>query len=80
MFEVSMILKDDSTELVSGGANGFVNVSLANSATSSCDSTFVEFIGKFFALMFGELLRKGASLSMEAEEAPTISGGSRVAA
>ncbi|GKF84176.1 hypothetical protein Tco_0249074, partial [Tanacetum coccineum] len=45
MFEVSTILDDDSTELVSGGANGFVNMSLLNTATSSFVSTFVELSG-----------------------------------
>ncbi|GJX86403.1 hypothetical protein Tco_0337177 [Tanacetum coccineum] len=59
MFEVSIILDDDSDKLVSGGANGF-----------------------FVASMFGEVLREGESLSMEVEEeeAPAVSGGSRVAA
>ncbi|GJX28194.1 hypothetical protein Tco_0236273 [Tanacetum coccineum] len=35
MFEVSTILDDDSAELVSGGENGFVKVSLSNFASSS---------------------------------------------
>ncbi|GJV57838.1 hypothetical protein Tco_1458843 [Tanacetum coccineum] len=71
---------NDSAEQVSGGANGFVNVSLLNSATSLFGSTFVEISGEFIALMFGEVLREGASLSIEEEDAPTVSGGSRVAA
>ncbi|GKB10462.1 hypothetical protein Tco_0844385 [Tanacetum coccineum] len=81
MFEVSTILEDDSAELVSGGANEFVNVSLSNSATYLCVSTYVKFIGEFVASMFGEVLGEGASLSMEVEEedAPAVSGGSRVA-
>ncbi|GJY78945.1 hypothetical protein Tco_0484746, partial [Tanacetum coccineum] len=67
MFEVSTILEDDSAELVSGGANGFVNVSLSNSETSSLcgSSTFVKLIGEFVALIFGEVLGEGASLSIE---------------
>ncbi|GJX25607.1 hypothetical protein Tco_0231903 [Tanacetum coccineum] len=44
MFKVSTILEDDLVELVSGGANRLVNVSLSNSATSSFGSTFVELI------------------------------------
>ncbi|GJT81692.1 hypothetical protein Tco_1056034 [Tanacetum coccineum] len=44
MFEVSTILEDDSAELVFGGANGLVKVSLSNSAASSFGSTFVEMI------------------------------------
>ncbi|GJS61764.1 hypothetical protein Tco_0656548 [Tanacetum coccineum] len=82
MFEVSIILEDDLAELVSGGANGFVNVSLSNSTTYLCVSTFVELIGEFVASMFGEVLREGSSLSMEVkeeEDAPAASGGSRVA-
>ncbi|GJZ91294.1 hypothetical protein Tco_0663221 [Tanacetum coccineum] len=71
MFEVSTILEDDSDELVFGGANGFVNVSLSNSATSSCGSTFVELIG--------EVPGYGASLSMEVEEdALAVYDGSRI--
>ncbi|GJZ74463.1 hypothetical protein Tco_0638609 [Tanacetum coccineum] len=79
MFKVSTILEDDSAELVFGGANGFVNVSLSNSATCSFRSTFEELIGEFVALMFGEVLGEGASLSIEVEEeeALAISGGSR---
>nr|GEX30639.1 hypothetical protein [Tanacetum cinerariifolium] len=50
------------------GANGFVNMSLSNSATSSCGSTFVKLIGEFVALMFGEVLGEGASLYIEEEE------------
>ncbi|GJT51695.1 hypothetical protein Tco_0977852 [Tanacetum coccineum] len=45
MFEVSIILEDDSAELMSRGANGLVNVSLSNTVTSSFVSTFVELIG-----------------------------------
>ncbi|GKE63350.1 hypothetical protein Tco_1513717, partial [Tanacetum coccineum] len=44
MFEASTILEDDSAELVSGGANGLVNLSQSNSATSSIVSTFIELI------------------------------------
>ncbi|GJV60168.1 hypothetical protein Tco_1466268 [Tanacetum coccineum] len=75
MFEVSKILEDDSVELVSRGANGFVNVSLLNTATSLFHSTFVEFIVEFVASMFDEVLGEGASLSMEVEEeeAPAVS-------
>nr|GEV56624.1 hypothetical protein [Tanacetum cinerariifolium] len=87
MFEVSIILEDDSVELVSGGANGFVNVSLSNSATSSFCLIFVKFIGEFVALMFGEVLGEGESLSIEVEEeeeeeeeALAVSGGGRVIA
>ncbi|GJZ71332.1 hypothetical protein Tco_0635183 [Tanacetum coccineum] len=81
MFEVSIILEEDSAELVSRGANGLVNVSVSNSATSSCVSTVVELSGEFVASMFVEVLRDGASLSIEEEEdAPAVSGGSRVAA
>ncbi|GKB83461.1 hypothetical protein Tco_0950356 [Tanacetum coccineum] len=42
MFEVSTILEDDSAELVSGGANGLVNVSLSDTTTSSFVSTSLE--------------------------------------
>ncbi|GKA59926.1 hypothetical protein Tco_0759239 [Tanacetum coccineum] len=44
MFEVSTIHDDDSAELVSEGANGFIKVSLSNSTSSSLfgSSTFVE--------------------------------------
>ncbi|GJS83385.1 hypothetical protein Tco_0749926 [Tanacetum coccineum] len=81
MFEVSTILDDELAELVSGGANGFVNVSLSNSVTSSCGSKFIEFIGGDEVSFFGEVLGEGASLSMEVEkEALAVSGGSRVAA
>ncbi|GJT83808.1 hypothetical protein Tco_1058150 [Tanacetum coccineum] len=83
MFEVLKILEDDSAELVSGGANGLVNVSLLNSATSSFGLTFVELIGEFVASLFGEVLGEEASLSIEVEEeedAPSVSGGGRVAA
>ncbi|GJY77757.1 hypothetical protein Tco_0483558 [Tanacetum coccineum] len=81
MFEVFTVLKNDSAKLVSRGANGFVNVSLFNSATSSFHSTFVELIRELVASMFGEVLGEGASLSMEVEEdASTVSNGSRVAA
>ncbi|GJW34883.1 hypothetical protein Tco_0057803 [Tanacetum coccineum] len=82
MFEVSTILKDDSTELVSRGANGLIKVSLSNYVTSSFVSTFVELSGEFVASLFGEVLGEGASLSIEEEEedAPTVSGGNRVAA
>ncbi|GJV29067.1 hypothetical protein Tco_1385515 [Tanacetum coccineum] len=77
---VSTILEDDSAELVSGGENGLVNVSLSNTATSSFVSTFVELIGEFVASMFGEVLGEGASLSMEVEEeASVVSGGGRFA-
>ncbi|GJR35722.1 hypothetical protein Tco_1211406 [Tanacetum coccineum] len=82
MFELSTILEDDSAELVSGGANGFVKVSLSNSTTSSFHSTFVELIGEFVASMFGEVLGEEVSLSIEVEEeeALAVSGGSRFAA
>ncbi|GKC60303.1 hypothetical protein Tco_1087901 [Tanacetum coccineum] len=83
MFEMSTILEDDSAELVSGGADRLVNMSLSNTTTSSFVSTFVELIGEIDASMFGEVLGEGASLSMEVEEkkdAPTISDESRVAA
>ncbi|GJS68309.1 hypothetical protein Tco_0682874 [Tanacetum coccineum] len=83
MFEVSIILKEYSAELVYGGANGFVKVSLSNTATSSLYVclTFVELIGEDVVSLFGEVLRGGASLSMEVEEdAPGVSDGSRVAA
>ncbi|GKF75823.1 hypothetical protein Tco_0225267 [Tanacetum coccineum] len=82
MFEVSEILEDDSVGLVSGGANGFVNLSLSISVTSLFGLTFVELIGDFVVSLFGEVLIEGASLSMEVEEqdALAISGGSRVAA
>ncbi|GJX40526.1 hypothetical protein Tco_0255516 [Tanacetum coccineum] len=85
MFEVSTILNDNSVELVSGGANGLVKVSLANSATLSFVSTFVELSAEFVASLFGEVLGEGAFLSIEVEEeeeedAPAVSGGGRVAA
>ncbi|GKC25262.1 hypothetical protein Tco_1027412 [Tanacetum coccineum] len=82
MFEVSTILDDDSAELVSEGANGLVNVSLSNIVTSSFVSTFLELSGEFVALMFGEVLGEGVSLSIKVEEeedAPAIFGGGRVA-
>ncbi|GJX42952.1 reverse transcriptase domain, reverse transcriptase zinc-binding domain protein [Tanacetum coccineum] len=63
-----------------GGANGFIKVSLSNTATSSLcgSSTFVELIGEFVVSLFGEIIREGASLSMEVdEEALAISGGGR---
>ncbi|GJS30562.1 hypothetical protein Tco_0491182 [Tanacetum coccineum] len=79
MFEVSTILEDDLAELVSGGANGFVNVSLSNFLTSSFCSTFVELIGEFVASMFDEVLGEGASLSMEVkEDALAVFVGSRI--
>ncbi|GKA35523.1 hypothetical protein Tco_0722014 [Tanacetum coccineum] len=56
MFEVSTILEDNSAELVFGGGNGFVNVSLLNSAASTFCSTFLELIGEFATSMFGEVL------------------------
>ncbi|GJW54427.1 hypothetical protein Tco_0098512 [Tanacetum coccineum] len=68
MFEVLKILEDDSTELVSRGANGLVNVSLSNTATSLFVSTFVELISEFVASMFGEVLREGSYVSIEVEE------------
>ncbi|GJW51223.1 hypothetical protein Tco_0092574, partial [Tanacetum coccineum] len=80
MFEVSIILDDDSAELVMGGANGFIKVSLSNTTTSSlCGSlTLLELIGEFVVSLFGEILREGASLSIEVdEEALAISGGGR---
>ncbi|GJU76575.1 hypothetical protein Tco_1273645 [Tanacetum coccineum] len=82
MFEVSTILDDDSAELVSKGANRLVNVLLSNIATSLFVSAFVELSGEFIALMFGEVLGEGASLSIEVEEeeAPAVSGGGRVVA
>ncbi|GKC91782.1 hypothetical protein Tco_1152431 [Tanacetum coccineum] len=82
MYEVSTILDDDSVELVSRGANGLVNVSLSNITTSSFGSTFIELSGEFVALMFDEVLREGASLSIkvEKEEAPAVSSGGRVVA
>ncbi|GKD26102.1 hypothetical protein Tco_1232316 [Tanacetum coccineum] len=81
MFEVSIILDDDSAKQVSRGANGLVKVSLSNSATSSIGSTFVELIGEFVASLFGEVLGEGASLSIEVEEedAPATFGESKVA-
>ncbi|GKC89363.1 hypothetical protein Tco_1150012 [Tanacetum coccineum] len=80
MFEVSIIYEDDSAELVSRGANGLVNVSLSNSATSSFGSTFVELIGGDEVSFFGEVVVEGASLSIEVEEedASAIFGGGRV--
>ncbi|GJS19993.1 hypothetical protein Tco_0448625 [Tanacetum coccineum] len=77
MFEVSTIL-----ELVSGGAYKFVNVLLSNSATSSlCSSlTFVELIDGDVVSLFGKVLGEGASLSIEEEDAPVVSGESRVVA
>nr|GEZ05753.1 hypothetical protein [Tanacetum cinerariifolium] len=83
MFEVSTILEDDSAELVSRGANGFINVSLSNSVTSLLcgSSTFVELIGGDVVSLFSEVLREGASLSKEVkEDASGVSDGSRVAA
>ncbi|GJR91188.1 hypothetical protein Tco_0215199 [Tanacetum coccineum] len=81
MFEVSTILEDDSAEMVFGEANRLVNVSLSNTTTSLFVSTFVELIGEFVALMFGEVLREGASLSMEVEEEIlVVSCGGRVIA
>nr|GEV51204.1 hypothetical protein [Tanacetum cinerariifolium] len=82
MFKVSTILKDDSTELVSRGANRLVYVSLLNTATSLFVSTFVELIGRDKVSLCGEILRKGASLLMEVEEedALAVSGRSRVVA
>ncbi|GJT43386.1 hypothetical protein Tco_0952101 [Tanacetum coccineum] len=84
MFEVSIILEDDSAELVFRGANGLVKVSLSNSTTSSFRSTFVELIREIVASMFGEELGEGSSLSIEVEEeeedASTVSGGGRVTA
>nr|GEV34376.1 hypothetical protein [Tanacetum cinerariifolium] len=83
MFEVSTILEDDSAEMSTGGANGFVNMSLLNSATSSlCGcSTFVELIGGEVVQLFGEIIGEGSSLSMVVEEGDlAISGGSRVVA
>ncbi|GKC34786.1 hypothetical protein Tco_1047170 [Tanacetum coccineum] len=83
MFEVSTILEDDSAELVSGGANRWVNVSLSNTVTSSFVSRFIELSGRDDDSLFGEVLGEGSSLSMEVEEeedAPAVSGGGRVAA
>nr|GEX19467.1 hypothetical protein [Tanacetum cinerariifolium] len=86
MFKVFTILKEDLVELVSGLANGFINISLSNSATSSLcsSSTFVELTGEFVALMFGEVLEDGASLSTEVVEevkdALAVFGGGRVTA
>ncbi|GKC09319.1 hypothetical protein Tco_1000929 [Tanacetum coccineum] len=78
---MSTILKYDSAELVSGGANGLVKVSLSNSATSSFVSIFVELSGEFVASLFGEVIAEGASLSIEVEEdAPVVSSGGRVVA
>nr|GEY09960.1 hypothetical protein [Tanacetum cinerariifolium] len=68
VLKVSTILDDDSAELVSRRANGLVNVSLSNIKTSSFVSTFIEFSGEFVALMFGEVLRVGASLSIEVKK------------
>ncbi|GJS66211.1 reverse transcriptase domain-containing protein [Tanacetum coccineum] len=79
MFEVSTIRKDDSAELVFGGANELVNVSLSNFVTFAFVSTFVDLSGEFVASMLGKLLREEASLSMVVEEdAPAVSYGSRV--
>ncbi|GJY08017.1 hypothetical protein Tco_0375071 [Tanacetum coccineum] len=82
MFEVSTILEDNSAKLVSGGANGWVNVSLSNTVTSSFVSTFIELCGRDKVSLFGEVLGEGSSLSMEVEEedASAVSGGGRVAA
>nr|GEV79414.1 retrovirus-related Pol polyprotein from transposon TNT 1-94 [Tanacetum cinerariifolium] len=80
---VFTILKVDLAELVSRGANGFVNVLLLNFATSSLcgSSTFVELIGEDVVSLFSEVLREGAFLSMKVEEdAPTIFDESRVVA
>ncbi|GJS30796.1 hypothetical protein Tco_0491416 [Tanacetum coccineum] len=82
MFEVSTIREDESVELVSEGENGLVNVSLSNITTSVFGLTFIELSGEFVVSMFGEVLREGASLSIEVEEeedVPTIFGGGRVA-
>ncbi|GKC21029.1 hypothetical protein Tco_1023179 [Tanacetum coccineum] len=80
MFELSTIHEDDSAELVFGGANGLVNVSLSNIATSSFVLTFVELSGEFVVSVFGEVLGKGVSLSIEVkEDALAVSGGGRVA-
>ncbi|GJQ96791.1 hypothetical protein Tco_0007930 [Tanacetum coccineum] len=68
MFEVSLILEDDSTELVFGGANGLVKVSLSNTTTSLFCSTFVELIGRDKVSLFSEILGEGASLSIEVKE------------
>ncbi|GJW83052.1 hypothetical protein Tco_0156197 [Tanacetum coccineum] len=84
MFEVSTIYEDDSAELVSRRAYRLVKVSLSNSTASSFGSTFLELIGEFVALMFGEVLREGASLSIEVEEeeedVSAVPGRGRVAA
>ncbi|GKA59082.1 hypothetical protein Tco_0758395 [Tanacetum coccineum] len=82
MFKASTIFDDDSVALVSGGANGFVKVSLSNSTFSSLfgSLTFVEGIKDVVVSLLGEVLGEGASLSMVVdEEAPAISGGGRVA-
>ncbi|GJR99391.1 hypothetical protein Tco_0315900 [Tanacetum coccineum] len=84
MIEVSTILEVDSADLVSRGeVNGFINVSLSNSATSllcGC-STFVELIRGEVVSLFGEILGEEASLLIEVEgDATAVSGGSRVAA
>ncbi|GJZ99886.1 hypothetical protein Tco_0672437 [Tanacetum coccineum] len=83
MFYVLIICKDDSAELVFGGANGLVNVSLSNITTYVFGSTFVELIRVFVVSMLGEVLGEGASLSIEVEEeedGPAVSGRGRVAA
>ncbi|GKE04769.1 hypothetical protein Tco_1396787, partial [Tanacetum coccineum] len=83
MFKLSTIFDDDSAALVLGGVNGFVKVSLSNSAFSSLfgSSTFVERIGVVVVSLFGEVLGEGASLSIKVEErnALVVFGGSRVA-
>ncbi|GKF00778.1 hypothetical protein Tco_0027701, partial [Tanacetum coccineum] len=63
MFKVSIILDDDSTELVSGGANGFVKMSLSNFASSSSfeSSTLVELIRVVVVSLFGAVLGERAS-------------------
>nr|GFD01930.1 hypothetical protein [Tanacetum cinerariifolium] len=68
-------------ELVAGGENRLVNVSLSNTTTSSFGLKFVQLIGVDEVSLFGEILRVGASLSMEVEEdALTVSDESKVAA
>nr|GEW36169.1 hypothetical protein [Tanacetum cinerariifolium] len=49
-------------------------------SSSAKAMVLLELIGEFVALMFGEVLGEGASLSMEVEkDAPIVSDGSRVA-
>ncbi|GJV09841.1 hypothetical protein Tco_1351382 [Tanacetum coccineum] len=82
MFEVSTILEDDSAEIVTGGANRFVKVSLLNTVSSllCSSSTFVELIGEFVVSLFSEVLVDRSYFSIEVEEDTlAVSDVSRVA-